>query len=594
MSQNASKQYFKKGLYGLKRHFLPFKKDLILISVFGLFVSIFNGVIPYITGRFFDELIILSNGQMNHFYTLPLWLAIIILWLLIQIFANLFDWLIDFNSAKINSKTHLHLTYNGFRKLFRLPISFHKNEKVSQMLDRISMAGWRSSALVRQIINISPQIFSFLIGFVLALTINKTLALIMIGGVLLYLLTLKKILKEVVRIDEESHTVWNEIWGNTASAALQIDSVKQSSAESYEEEKMRKGFLQDTFDKWIALDKIWINIGFFQRVIIVITQLTIFILSINFIINGQITVGELIALNAYTAMFFGPFVTLGHSWQNIQNGITTLGQAEDLFCREEEKYIPENAISNNQMIGEIKFENVSFQYENDHPVVLNNINFETRKGELIALVGESGGGKSTLISLISAYYFPTKGRVLIDGVNTKNYDLNFLRSKIAVVPQEVALFNDTIKNNIRYGNLSADDELVVMVAKQAHIDEFIDTLPDKYETLVGERGIKLSVGQKQRLAIARAILRNPAILILDEPTSALDAKTEQFINESLEKIMKGRTTFVIAHRLSTVRKADIILVFDKGEIVEKGKHSELIKIENGIYKRLHDYQIGLS
>jgi ABC-type multidrug transport system fused ATPase/permease subunit len=208
-------------------------------------------------------------------------------------------------------------------------------------------------------------------------------------------------------------------------------------------------------------------------------------------------------------------------------------------------------------------------------------------------VGESGSGKSTLISLISAYYFPQEGKVLVDDVETSKYNLTSLRKQISIVPQEISLFNDTLEMNIKYGSFDATKEQVTEACKQAHIYEYIETLPDKFETVVGERGVKLSVGQKQRIAIARAILQNPKILILDEPTSALDAITEKKITESLDLLMKERTTFIIAHRLSTVRKADKIFVFNKGEIVETGNHDELLKIKNGYYKKLHDYQIGL-
>ena len=183
--------------------------------------------------------------------------------------------------------------------------------------------------------------------------------------------------------------------------------------------------------------------------------------------------------------------------------------------------------------------------------------------------------------------------MLVDEHDTRDFDLTTLRGGIAVVPQEPTLFNDTIMMNIKYGKLKATDSEVVEAAKKARAHEFIEELPEKYNQLVGERGIKLSVGQKQRIAIARAILRNPAILILDEPTSALDAETEKQIAESFDELMKGRTTFIIAHRFSTVRKADRIFVFEKGRIVEEGKHEDLAKLEGGFYKRFHDYQIGL-
>jgi subfamily B ATP-binding cassette protein MsbA len=198
------------------------------------------------------------------------------------------------------------------------------------------------------------------------------------------------------------------------------------------------------------------------------------------------------------------------------------------------------------------------------------------------------------VDLISGYYRPTKGRIMVDGHAVQRLDLKFLRSQIAVVPQELLLFNDTIKANIRYGSFGASDGAIHTAAKKAHADEFIQLFAKKYNQLVGERGIKLSVGQKQRIAIARAILRNPRILTLDEPTSALDAKSEAVIAESLGELMAGRTTFIIAHRLSTVRRADMILVLDKGRIVERGRHEELIQIPNGVYRKLYELQIGLK
>ncbi len=341
----------------------------------------------------------------------------------------------------------------------------------------------------------------------------------------------------------------------------------------------------------------WSAIGatsnFFQRTIVFLTQLTIFILAVRLVANGSITVGELVALNGYALMFFGPVAALGNSWQVIQNGMTAAASAETIFERKEEEYVPAGAVRPEHVSGEVRFDHVSFRYGPGQPEVLIDIDFIVKPGQSIALVGESGVGKSTAISLISGYYFPEKGSVTVDGVDTRKLDLNVLRRHIAVVPQEVALFNDTIRANIRYGSFEASDEDVLRVSKEAHIDDFVSALPKKYETIVGERGIKLSVGQKQRVAIARAMLRAPAILILDEPTSALDAGTEQIVTGALEKLMQGRTTFIIAHRLSTVRKADAILVLQKGKVVETGSHHELIAKEGGVYRRLYEYQIGL-
>jgi len=306
-----------------------------------------------------------------------------------------------------------------------------------------------------------------------------------------------------------------------------------------------------------------------------------------------LSIGELVALNGYAALLFGPFVVLGNNWQTLQNGLVSVKQAEEkIFATEQENYHPKDAFAPSQIKGAVQFKNVSFSYDGT-TTVLDGLNFKVERGERIAFVGKSGVGKSTTIDLVSGYYFPTKGEVLVDGHDTRKFDLIALRGGIAVVPQEPSLFNDTVMMNIKYGKLKATDSEVVEAAKKARAHEFIEELPEKYNQLVGERGIKLSVGQKQRIAIARAILRNPAILILDEPTSALDAETEKQIAESFDELMKGRTTFIIAHRLSTVRKADRIFVFEKGRIAEEGRHEDLAKLEGGFYKRLHDYQIGL-
>jgi ABC-type multidrug transport system fused ATPase/permease subunit len=304
------------------------------------------------------------------------------------------------------------------------------------------------------------------------------------------------------------------------------------------------------------------------------------------------TLGELLAFNAYAAMVFGPFVILGQNWQTVQNGLVALERAEKILSEKPEDYTPANAVKNFDFRGAIKFENVSFGYKKSQKV-LDGISFETKPGEMVALVGESGAGKSTLIDLISGYYFPTAGRVTIDGHATKKIDLNFLRKNIAIVPQEVVLFHDTVKTNIAYGSPGAKDAAIKQAAKVAHADQFIKGFPKKYEQVVGERGVKLSVGQKQRIAIARAVLRDPKILILDEPTSALDSETEKYVTEALNHVMAGRTTFVIAHRLSTVRRADKIFVLEKGKIIESGIHDELMKIDGGNYRRRYELHVGL-
>jgi ABC-type multidrug transport system fused ATPase/permease subunit len=225
---------------------------------------------------------------------------------------------------------------------------------------------------------------------------------------------------------------------------------------------------------------------------------------------------------------------------------------------------------------------------------LKGISFHARAGQKIALVGESGVGKTTIIDLLSGFYFPQKGKILIDGIDIKKMNLRNYRSRIGIVPQEPTLFNDTIEANIRYGNPGKSAEEMVTACREAYAQDFIEAFPKKYKKIVGWRGVKLSIGQKQRIALARAFLRSPDILVLDEPTSALDAKSEHLIKASLEKLMAGRTTFIIAHRLSTVREVDLILVLKDGAIVEQGTHDALVQVPGGIYRGLYEMQTGFG
>ena len=591
---SSEKEEIRTGLRAIRRFAKPFKGQFIALAVLGFISSIANGSVPYITGRFFDALIEISEHRpMHSFGSFPLWVALLSLWAVIELVANNIDWVMDRMRRSVDSKVHLGIQAEGFLHLFRLPLAYHKSVHISGELQKLSTAGWRVSNIVQTVMRIAPQFVSILVGVVLAASINMMLAGVLLAGVVLYVLLLIRVLLPVAKVDLEAHRVWNESWDDAASAVLQIESVKQATAEEYESERTRTGFLDRTYKLWYRLETIWSNINFFQRIIVFATQLTVFILSVRFVANGAITIGELIALNGYAGMFFGPFVSLGHSWQTIQNGISSAAHAEAIFQEPTERYVPPNAVQLKEQKGDIVFDRVMFRYGPHQPIVLSQVGFEIRAGEIVAFVGESGVGKSTAISLVSGYNFPTEGSVLIDGTDTRKLDLVHLRRRIAVVPQEVALFNDTIKANIRYGSFEATDDEVFQAAQEAHIDEFVQTLPQKYDTVVGERGIKLSVGQKQRVAIARAVLRNPTILILDEPTSALDAKTEKIVTGALERLMTGRTTIIIAHRLSTVRKADVILVFDKGTVVERGTHEELIQKQNGVYRHLYEYQIGL-
>ena len=595
MNKKPSKMKETRKAWGiLLKHLKDYKPSLVLLAVLGVISAMANGIVPYIVGSFLDALIDLSKTLSVGELTISAWLGLLLLWVFVQLAANVVDWIIDRRGRALRMAMQLGYQAKGFAHLLFVPLAFHKDEKIGELSDHLSKTSWQIASIAENILaSLTPPILSVVVGFTVTLLINPLFTLVLVLGVIIYILMLIKLVVPTTNLLEEGHSAWTNAYADALQAVTNIQSVKHMATEEYEKGKIEKSFLGHATKLWNKLQFIWSSINFYQRMIVLVTQAVIFFLSVYFIQQGQLTIGELVALNGYAALLFGPFVMLGHEWQTLQNGLVGIKQAEEkIFATKQEIYHPANAYTPSKIRGAVHFENVSFSYDGTTPV-LDGLNFKVEYGERIAFVGKSGVGKSTTIDLISGYYFPTKGKVLVDEHDTRTFDLTALRSGIAVVLQEPVLFNDTVMMNIRYGMLKATDAEVIEAAKKARAHEFIEELPEKYNQLVGERGIKLSVGQKQRIAIARAMLRNPSILILDEPTSALDAETEKQITESFEELMKGRTTFIIAHRLSTVRKADRILVFDKGKIVEEGKHEDLAKQDSGIYKRLHDYQIGL-
>lgn len=304
-----------------------------------------------------------------------------------------------------------------------------------------------------------------------------------------------------------------------------------------------------------------------------------------------VTVGLVVAFNAYILLLAQPVRFLGFVILLVTQAIGSSKRVFEILDEENVVESKPGATKLNDIQGHVRMENVSFSYGESTLTTLKNINFEAQPGQVVALIGLTGSGKSSLVSLIPRFYDVTEGRVLIDGHDVRDIDLDVLRGHVGMVLQSSLLFSETIRDNIRYGSPDATEEEIIAAAKAADAHNFIIEFPEGYDTLVGERGVTLSGGQKQRVAIARALLINPRILILDDSTSSVDTRTEYRIRQALERIMRGRTTFVIAQRLSSVQNADLILVMKDGEIIERGKHDELLE-KNGLYKEIYDLQLA--
>jgi ABC-type multidrug transport system fused ATPase/permease subunit len=578
------------GIRVIWREMTARKKVFTLLTVGTIFSALGNGSIPFITGKLIDTLT--SSNTYNLFgHPFSAFTVLITAWACIQVVTYAIDWKMDVAHEIVGNDVWSSYISRGSSFLLTLPISFHKREKIGEVNDRIQRAANNLDTIVGKIlISTVPQLFSIVVAIGLVLFIKPLFAFLLMIGVLFYLITMATSMRSLGAVQSKFWDLISEAFGDSYDRIANTHAIKQSTAEKYEQKNIKELFV-GSLPLWFRITNAWAHLNFLQRVVVLCTQTAILILSLFAIRTGSMTIGELLALNAYTAMVFGPFIVLARNWQTIHTGIINIDAAERVLSLAPENYEPKGS-KPFDIKGNVTFKDVSFSYE-EGKQVLSSISFNAEAGEVIAFVGESGVGKSTTIDFLGGYHFPTTGSVLIDGVDMKAVNLHSLRSQMAVVPQEVVLFNNTIQANIKYGSFEATDAEITEAARRAHALEFIEKFPNGWNQLVGERGVKLSVGQKQRVALARAILRKPKILILDEPTSALDAGSEKIISDSLNELMKGRTTFIIAHRLSTVRKANKILVFKEGKIIESGTHQKLLKIEGGEYRRLYELQIGL-
>lgn len=568
------------------------RRELVLVSGIGVVSAAANGLGPLLVGRFIDSILQPDSIEIFQF-TIAMWALFIGLWLLAQLVAAVADWFVMLRSGRLAEYLYTMYLQQGFSNLLRLPLSFHKGKRSGSVVSQVQRGATYLDRMVREVTDLTPQMLSILVGIGIAVYVSLWASLPMIAGVAVYLVLLRRNFGNAGQARRHEWRTFNRAFGVSHDMVHNAESVKHFTAEQYASKLITRKFR--TAFKWARQSvAIWSKVSLQQKLLVITVQLSVFIISVLLIQAGDMTIGELIALNGYAGMFFGPFVQLGRRIDFFQEASVGLGKAEKILASRQERYTPTRAVKPDSIQGEITFENVTFSYTPKNGPVLDNINLHIQPGDTLALVGESGVGKSTLVDLIGGFYFPSEGQVLIDGNNIRRLDLDFLRHNISYVPQDILLFHESIYNNIRFAKPNATKAEVEEAAQRAGVHEFIQKFAKKYDTIVGERGVKLSAGQRQRVAIARVILRDPKILILDEPTSALDAKTEKLLTDSLDELMKGRTTIIIAHRLSTVRRADTIAALKNGRIEELGSHQELMEKEEGIYRELHDLQFDAT
>ncbi len=468
----------------------------------------------------------------------------------------------------------------------KLSFSFFDDEKVGQLMSRITTDLFDISELMHHgPENLVISILKIAGAFVILMTISPKLAIaafLLIPFMILFAYVINKKMRKAFR---QNRIKIAEINAQIEDNLSGIRVVKSFANEDIERAKFKTGndgFLGAKRDSYFHMGTFHAGLSSFTTLI----QVNVIIAGTYFITKGYVDVNDLITFLLYITVFTDPIRTLIDFTEQFQNGYSGFERFMEILSIEPDIEDAEDAVEAPAFKGDISFENVSFAYNDDTPEVLKNISMEVPAGAYMALVGSSGAGKTTLCSLIPRFYEVTGGRICIDGMDIKKMKLKSLRDQIGIVQQDVYLFAGTVFENILYGKPDATEEEVIQAAKNANAHEFILGLPEGYETDIGQRGIKLSGGQKQRLSIARVFLKNPPILIFDEATSALDNESEHVVQESLESLAKNRTTFVIAHRLTTIRNAEKILVLTEDGIAEEGTHDELLA-QGGVYEKLY-------
>ncbi|MDD7158638.1 MAG: ABC transporter ATP-binding protein [Firmicutes bacterium] len=497
------------------------------------------------------------------------------------------SYFIQYYGHVMGVKMQAQMRSDMFNHLEKLPYSFFDNHETGKIMSRMTNDLMDISELAHHgPENLLISSISIIASFVYLCTIDWKLTLIVFACVpflILITMILRKKMRSAFMRSRQSIGEINAALESSITGIRVTKAFNNSEIESKKFEEGNKKFVEARTDAYKAMGQFHSGTSFINDIFNVV----VLIAGGFFLSKGYIQVGDYTAFTISVGLFIGPVMTLIGFMEQYQNGVTGFQRFLEVMDAEPEKDA-EGAVDIDKTDGNISFVNVNYSY-NEGEEVLKNLSLDVKKGEKFALVGPSGGGKTTICHLIPHFYDVNDGEILLDGVNIDKITRSSLRAQIGIVQQDVYLFNASVRDNILYGRPSATDEEVIEAAKRANIHEYVMSMPNGYDTVIGERGVRLSGGQKQRLSIARVFLKDPAILILDEATSALDNTTEILIQNALDELCMGRTTIVVAHRLSTIKNADRIAVVSGGQIIEQGTHEQLMA-QNGAYADLYKLQ----
>jgi ABC-type multidrug transport system fused ATPase/permease subunit len=582
--KKSSVQQFKSALPMIKELVRPRRRLLAFAFLLVLIGRVCGFVLPVSSKFLFD--IVLKQNRPD---VLPFLVGA-------AICATMIQGLTSFSLTQLISKEGQRAITELRRKvqahIGRLPLNYYDANKTGALVSRImsDVEGVRN-LIGTGLVDFCGGILTAVLALGILLKVNTRMTLIALGFLLLLMVAFARAFKTIRPIFRERGKINAEVSGRLTESLGGVRVVKGYHAEQREAAVFGAGaqrLLQNVFKTLTATSLM----GLSSVVMLGIVSSIIMYNGARQILAGHMTPGDLVMYIAIMGFMVAPVAQIASIGTQITEALAGLDRTREVLDQHREDLDPERAIVLPPIHGEIVFDHVDFSYEPGKPV-LDDVSFAALPGSVTALVGSSGSGKSTIIGLVAAFYKPTAGRVLVDGVDLSQVRLDSYRTALGVVLQDSFLFDGSIRENIAFSRPDATEEQIMEACRIAHVDEFAGRFADGYNTIIGERGVKLSGGQKQRVSIARAVLADPRILILDEATSSLDSESEAYIQQGLKYLMLGRTTFVIAHRLSTIRQADQILVVEAGKIVERGKHQELLAL-NGRYFDLYTRQHGLE
>lgn len=564
-------------------YFAPYKWLMFLAITASIITASTNGALAVAVKYVFDDMF--KPNDYTYLYILPIVVVVI------YVAKSGFLFMQGFLMSYIGNKVIEKLRNETFEKMVRLPVKYYSNQSTGVLMSRITNDINLVQSSIPTIISMFRAVLTMvgLIGVIFYM--NYQLALIALVLYPIFIFPLSIISKKLRKYSHLGQERMGDLTSVLQESFSGIRVVKAFVAEEKEVDRFEKANAQTI--KYANKSVLAGNLASPLTEALGSFGIGAVLLMGGYqVISGTSTTGTFIAFLAALVQIYEPVKLFANSNNALQASIAASDRVFSMFDEEDEIIENKGSIPCNAEGKDIEFKNVSFKYDNDI-YALKDVSFKVKAGSTVAFVGPSGAGKTTMAHLIPRFYDVTDGAILIGGVDIKEYDLYSLRHNIATVSQDAFLFNDTIRNNISYSKANATNEEIKKAARAAYADEFIESFPEKYDTLCGERGVKLSGGQKQRVTIARALLKNPPILILDEATSALDTESERVVQKALDNLMQGRTSFVVAHRLSTILNADMIVVFNKGGIEAIGRHEEIV-VSSPTYKKLYEMQFKIE